>query len=95
MAEEEQDVMARLRSLVEKLGHPLPDIKRRALRNLRLKMATGLVSDRFLEDPASELFTRLKALIEGRPEPDPEAQREALALLAEVCQRGLDGAKAR
>ena len=52
----------RLSLLVEKLGHPLKEIRLRSLRNLRLKLSNQLLGEAFWSEEAT-LYQKVLAML--------------------------------
>lgn len=83
---------ARLRLLVEKLSHVLPDVQLRALRNLRQKFSAGLMSPEFLAHEAG-LHKALVGLAAGATR--ESIRGEALLFVADIFSKpGLSSCKA-
>jgi hypothetical protein len=83
----------RLRALLEKLTHPVQEIRWRAIRNLRLKLSNGLLEPGFFREAGSALYGGLAGLLKADT---PSALREeALSFVTDVCKQAGHDAKAR
>ena len=78
----------RMLSLIGKLDHPIPEIRLRAIRNLRLKITSEHLAppERFFEEQ-HELYTSLKSLITSNHPHDDLLRMETLLFIAEGCKK--------
>ncbi|GAQ84307.1 hypothetical protein KFL_001840060 [Klebsormidium nitens] len=72
-----------MKVLLGKLGHPLPEVRCRSLRSLKLKMEHGLLR---LADAAEEEYL-LRQLLEWFNREGCQQEEEVLGLLAQLAQR--------
>jgi len=86
---------ARLVQLGQKLLHELPEIRLRALRNLQLKLSTGILSSwlspSVTEAAQEQIDEFYYHLTQSLSSDDPEFVKEVLQFLNDLVAKGLQG----